>query len=54
MTRDSKLGMLAGVLGVVLIAVVYYQKANSTPPDQAPTQPPAKAQMLSTPAPDTK
>jgi hypothetical protein len=30
MTNDSKLGLLAGVAAVVLIAVVYYQKGAGT------------------------
>jgi hypothetical protein len=37
MTNDSKLGLLAGLAGVVVIAVVYYQKpavANAAAPPQ--------------------
>lgn len=40
MTNDSKLGLLAGVAAVVLIAVVYYQKGPGTlsadPPKNQP------------------
>ena len=54
MSRDSKLGMLAGVLGVILIAVVYHQKAATAGPEQVQTTPaPVKPQM-STPVADQK
>lgn len=33
MTMDAKLGLLAGVMGVVLIAVVYYQKSTADTPE---------------------
>ncbi len=56
MSRESKLGMLAGVLSVLLIAVVYHQKSGSAAPGQDIATPPLppKGQMLSTPAPDVK
>lgn len=41
MTKDAKLGLLAGVMGVVLIAVVYYQKGTAGPPEAA--KPPAQS-----------
>lgn len=39
MTSDSKLGLLAGVAAVVLIAVVYYQKGTGTLSADPPKQP---------------
>lgn len=48
MTKDAKLGMLAGVMGVVLIAVVYYQKNGSAP--EAGT-PPAQSATAAAPVP---
>lgn len=38
MKNDAKLGMLAGVLGVVIAAVFF---ANPHPPAEAPAKPPA-------------
>lgn len=48
MTNDSKLGLLAGVAAVIVVAVVYYQKptVNAASPTRGdivgtPTAPPA-------------
>ncbi len=48
MTNDAKLGMLAGVLGVV-IAAVFFTKPPPQPPD-APAKPQAAAPVANTPA----
>jgi hypothetical protein len=42
MPKDAILGLLAGVMGVVLIAVVYYQKAGTPPPGPTPHTAPGK------------
>ena len=43
MAKDAKLGLLAGVMGVVLIAVVYYQKGTAGPPEPKSQVPAAAA-----------
>lgn len=48
MTQDAKLGLLAGLMGVVLIAVVYYQKSTAAQPEAA--KPPAQATAPPVPA----
>ena len=35
MSNDARLGLLAGVAAVLVVAVVYYQKGPATPPGQA-------------------
>lgn len=46
MPDDAKLGLLAGVIGVVVVATVYYQK----PPDPAPvTRAEPRASVVATP-----
>ena len=40
MPNDAKLGLLAGVIGVIAVAVV---SANGPPPREVPTPPPAVA-----------
>lgn len=54
MTNDSKLGLLAGVAAVLLIAVVYHQKGpNATIQDLPATPVNPKAVTPETTPPDT-
>jgi len=46
MANDSKLGLLAGLAAVVVIAVVYFQK----PPEAGAAAPPRPATVGMTPA----
>ena len=48
MANDSKLGMLAGLAAVLVIAVVYYQKLPTSA--NATTVPGAKSKMTPRPA----
>lgn len=48
MPNDAKLGLLAGVAGVVLAATLYYP---ASAPGPAPTGPPAAAALPAVPAP---
>lgn len=45
MTNDSRLGLLAGVAAVLLIAVVYYQKGTSPVATDPPKSPAVRSSI---------